>query len=480
MQGKTTPSVPDLPSDVLLRIFELLLDYPQEHLAPTSFLDKHHRKRRPFNALYRQSFVSSIPLVQRAWFPPSQRALHRHVELSTPQAFYSFLTRARQDPTVARHTVTLITICPVESYTCNRWMVSNTAALASNKSKEESLEEANETGNREPSGVESADADAQYYSDVYDEDEPIPSIPDQSLFELLQLLPNLKHLCITSGLIFTLQAEHMSSIPEDLDMLCLHGFSMSGDIFSDLPESLRRLSLDSCNIPTSIPPLKLPELRCLRWIGKVKDSEWEGDAFSSCPKLEYLDITLGFSHESKFIAAYRPLLPRLARLHIDTGTRRVLLQHWFTSYLLGLHHLSIEGNLASEDIAFLPSSLRTFTWTGAGICDLEAVNTLLSLLQNPCGLPNLASIPRIDLDHVIVTMKPTSVSSTLAQEAFRHLSGARGLVQAPNDTDVYSVWKHLATSPLRTGVRIAFSEYSKLRRAAASTPDEEAGGCIVG
>lgn len=477
MEYMPAKHIPALPDDVLLRVFEILLDNPQGHLSPYGFFDEGHSEGPSSGS--RVAFVHCIPLVNRTWYSLSQRVLYAQVKLSNPQGFLSFREKVVRNPEVARYTTTLIVTCRLEKHE-DRITIKKPVKLKPVKSVP------NEYRFWAPPVSDGSDSDSDeegFRTEEYSWIRASYYISDKLLFDLLRSLPNLRHLCLTGSSRFTLRHEHMSVLPANMDLLCLHSFRTSSESLSILPEHIVRLNLDHCSIDTSRQTLELPGLRYLNLYGVRQYCEWTKDTFRGCTELEHFRTPLGYaSEEAQYHAALASLFPRLKHLHIVSEKRRIQLKVWFETHLSNLEHLVIEGNLENEDVPFLPASLKTLTWINAGVCDQAAVNSLLKLLKHPEGLPNLVNIPRVDLDREIVLFGAGAVDFALAQEVLRYLRDQRGLRLGPNADNISSLWLLCGGEEDPTSVNasvLAILAKSLNVGLSGNEPEDEAEECVV-
>lgn len=441
MKSEPTSNVPPvLPGDVLFRIFEMVLDNPQEHLSSDAFFDSQHHRRKAVSPS-RTSFVRSIPLVNYHWYLVSLRVLYSYVELSNPRDFSLFAKKIRNDPELGHHTVTLIFTYPLEVHEgFKRGRQGFGLGMNEKKSKVDGTEQANDSrpyaddAEKEDRKI---DEDCEYASNY--------SMDEQLLYRLFKFLPNLKHLCMKSSLFFPVQAEQLSALPLELELLCLHGFSISSEVLSNLPKTVERLAMAFCQLFTLGQPLELPGLRWFKWVGNASKSVWTKDTFTGCSQLKALFICLENSYGPDIQTAVMPLLPRLTDLHIEQAccpsTPR--LKSWFEPCHTTLQHMFMEGKLYKEDVASLPASLRTFTWSTTDIYDMEALNILLGILQDPAFLPNLVAVPHIELVGEDVDWMVERVRSNLARKTLQLFRERRGLEEHCKWNDPGSLWIRL-------------------------------------
>lgn len=421
-----------LPDDVLLRIFEILLDRPEDNPPSCNFSGSHHEFRQG-HGNSASEFVASIPLVNHAWHLLSRRILYSHVALHDPEQFWAFSRTIVQEPELGRYTtafiLSVVTQDPEhETLSAFERNMRALSVLCPELSPLGSARSGSSTNQQQPHE---------------DEDGAQMDVPDRYSWRLLELLPNLRHLCITKGKGFTLREFHIESLPEDLDLLCLHRVRVDPTVLSMLSDYLGRLRMTRCHWSSSNEPLDLPRLRCFEWTSSPGGSDWPTNTFERCVGLEQLSVNLALDGGRGISKALSPVLPRLTHLTILSALSGVSLTSWFKTALSSLSHLMVDGRLSQEEVLCLPSSLKTFTWRIAGIHRVDALDTLFTLLKRPQNLPNLITMPHLHINFQRLTLTRATFDPVLAREAFETLQAVRGLRDVCQCTTSPSVWKEI-------------------------------------
>lgn len=274
--------------------------------------------------------------------------------------------------------------------------------------------------------------------------------------QLYSMLPYLRTLCLCSGFsndfsVCGLPSGSVAAISPNLAELCLHSFYIDGAALSNVPETLRRLTLEDCHIARVDQALCLPHLQSFEYLMASccyrGSSVLAENSFANLLALTELSVDLDLVNSDTARKALMNVLPRITKLRIQTGTSRAHLSAYFKVMGTYLRHLVIEGNVGRHGMLALPASLRSFTWRQEMTADSYNLPFLLRQFIDGHLLPHLESLPVIEVssDYLKKNHEPNPFKCSAIPEAYEYLRHVRKLPESTRfqrNKDL-SIWKNV-------------------------------------